>query len=136
MFCNRLDENLTGAFPYIPGNRGIICGNGDCLKIDHLESFSKCRNCKTRRYCTEPCRQADWKIHKKECIKKEKVSEESENKQKSEKKSFDFLISEQENLDLSSLEVNDKEDDKEKQPKWKGQQKKKEKAVLMLINSC
>jgi len=142
-----IDSSLTAAFPDMPGNLRFICGNGDCPKFDHLESFLKCANCKNRRYCSEICQRADWKIHKKECIKKERNKVESEKEQPVEKsqefQSFNYRnafgnVSQnaiqghesQEQKTKSGTRTREDEtvelDNKEKRPQWKGQQKKKQ----------
>jgi len=123
-----IDENLAAAFPEMPGNLGLICGNEECVKFGLLESFSKCGSCKNRRYCSEKCQRADWKIHKQECIKKEKNSGELEKKQ-SVKKAHVSQKQKAESVGTREEETEEivKEDKRENHPKWKPQQKRKQK---------
>jgi len=116
------------------------------VKFDHLESFSKCGNCKNRRYCSEECQRADWKIHKQECIKKEKNKVESEKEQLVEKSREFQSFNHQNafgNVSQNAIQGHGSQgqktesytstreeetvelDNSEKRPQWKGQQKKK-----------
>ena len=49
-----------------------VCGvtRAECNARRQLRrSFSKCKSCRVARYCSRKCQKADWKTHKKNCIK-------------------------------------------------------------------
>jgi hypothetical protein len=50
---------------YLPDFKNMcrFCGKVDCV-------LKKCGECKTEEYCSKECQTADWKRHKKVCVKK------------------------------------------------------------------